>query len=175
MLCEKCNKNEAKIHLIKLVNAEKSEIWLCENCAKDMSDIPLVASLGNMDKLSFQNILGGLFDSVDKNKEKKIEIICKNCGLTYSQFKASGQLGCSCCYESFIDSLKPMIKRVHGDVEHIGKIPQRVGAELIEKKKLTKLKLELQKAILEEEYERAAVIRDKIKEIESTRLEGEQE
>ena len=171
MLCEKCNKKEAKIHLIKLVNGEKSEIWLCENCAKEISDIPLVSSLGSLDGVSIQNILGGFFESIDKNNERKIEVICKKCGLTYSQFKASGQLGCYECYDSFKDYLKPMLKRVQGDIEHSGKIPVRSGVELVEKKRYLKLKRELQKAILEEEYENAAIIRDKIKAFEAKRME----
>ena len=154
MLCEKCNKRVATIHLIKLINGEKSEVRLCESCAKEIS-----------------NILSGFFESIDKNKQNKIEVICKKCGLTYSQFKASGQLGCDECYESFSSYLGPMFKRIQGDLEHIGKVPKRSGVKLVEKKKYVNLKKELQKAILEEEYERAAVLRDKIKDIENSRTE----
>lgn len=171
MLCEKCNKRDAKIHLIKLINGERSEVWLCENCAKEISDIPLITALGSLDGASMTNILGGFFESIDKNKEKKIEVICKKCGLTYSQFKSSGQLGCSECYDSFNNYLKPMFKRIQGDIEHVGKIPKRAGIKLIERKKYLNLKKELQKAILEEEYENAAIIRDKIKEIENSKVE----
>lgn len=171
MLCEKCNKREAKIHFIKLINGEKSEVWLCENCAKEISDNPLLESLGNIDGISIQNILGGFFESIDKKKKNKIEVICKKCGLTYSQFKASGQLGCDECYDSFISYLKPMFKRIQGDIEHIGKVPKRAGVQLVEKKKYLNLKKALQKAILEEEYEKAAILRDKIKELEASRVE----
>ena len=54
-----------------------------------------------------------------------------------------------------------------------GKVPHNGGKELIEKRTLLKLKEDLQKAILEEEYEEAAVIRDKIKEIQERNREGE--
>ena len=165
MLCEKCNKRVATIHLIKLINGEKSEVRLCESCAKEISDIPLVGSLGNIDGNSIPNILSGFFESIDKNKQNKIEVICKKCGLTYSQ------LGCDECYESFSSYLGPMFKRIQGDLEHIGKVPKRSGVKLVEKKKYVNLKKELQKAILEEEYERAAVLRDKIKDIENSRTE----
>lgn len=171
MLCEKCNKREAKVHFIKLINGKKSEIWLCENCAKEISDVHLLESLGDIDGTSVQNVLGSFFESIDKKKEDKIEVICKKCGLTYSQFKASGQLGCDECYDSFISYLKPIFKRIQGDTEHIGKIPKRAGVKFIEKKNYINLKKELQKAILEEEYEKAAILRDKIKEIEASRLE----
>nr|WP_243240466.1 UvrB/UvrC motif-containing protein [Clostridium cibarium] len=117
--------------------------------------------------MPFQNILSGFFETLDKTK--KIEIVCKNCGLTYSQFKKSGQLGCSKCYESFNDLLSPRIKRIQGDLEHVGKIPVREGNEVIQRKRIKKLKEDLQKAVIKEEYERAAVLRDEIKLLESQR------
>lgn len=39
MLCEKCKKNEVKINLVKIVNGEKYEIWLCEDCVKNIINI----------------------------------------------------------------------------------------------------------------------------------------
>ena len=168
MLCEKCNKNEATIHLITLVNGQKTEKWLCDKCAKDISENPMVSVLGNIEGTSLKNILGGFFEALDKKSEQKMEVVCKKCGLTYSQFKKSGQLGCCECYESFADSLKPMIKRIQGDVEHIGKIPTKSGNKFIEMKRVNKLKRELQDSIMAEEYEKAAVLRDKIKLLESS-------
>jgi protein arginine kinase activator len=163
--CERCNKNEAKIHLIKLINGRKTETWLCEKCAKELSDIPVKVSMTEGEGLPLQNILSGFFETLDK--KKKIEIVCKNCGLTYSQFKNNGQLGCSKCYESFEDFLRPRIKRIQGDLEHIGKIPVREGNEFVQRKRIKKIKEELQKAVIKEEYERAAVLRDEIKSLES--------
>ncbi|MGG7179003.1 UvrB/UvrC motif-containing protein [Clostridium paraputrificum] len=173
MLCEKCNKKVATIHIIKFINSEKSKLWLCDDCAKEISDVPLLSSLGKSENLSLQNILGGLFESLEKsgNKSSKIEVVCKKCGLTYSQYKKSGQLGCSECYDSFSDSLKPVIKRLQGDLEHIGKIPRKTGNKFIEKKRINKLRQDLQKAIITEEYEKAAIIRDEIKLLEGAKEE----
>lgn len=174
MLCEKCNKNEAKIHLIKLVNGEKTETWICEKCAKELTDLPANISLPKEASETFQNILSGFFDILDK--KEKIEVVCKNCGLTFSQFKKSGQLGCSKCYESFNEQLKPRIKRIQGDIEHIGKIPVKNGNEVVQRKKISNLKKELNDAIIQEEYERAAEIRDEIKLLESLKeAEGNNE
>lgn len=170
MLCERCKKNEAKVHIIKIINGEKTETLLCEKCAKELTDIPFDASFSTDNKVSFQNILSGFFDALDKsNKNQKIEVVCKNCGLTYSELKKDGKLGCSKCYESFNDLLKPRIKRIQGDIEHIGKIPKRESKEVIQRKRINKLKEELQQAIIKEEYEEAAVIRDKIKLLESAK------
>lgn len=167
MKCEKCNNNIATIHFIKLVNGEKTEILLCENCAKEITDNQMLDAFDDIKNISFSNILGNFFEVLNKNKEPKIEVVCKNCGLTYSQFKNSGQLGCSECYESFNDALKPLIKRLQGDLDHIGKIPKATGDEFLTKKKINKLKKELQEYIVTEEYEKAAKIRDEIKILES--------
>lgn len=173
MLCERCNKNEAKIHLLKIVNGEKTDIKICEKCVREITEGSLDMQSNGNKEVQFQNILGGFFEAIYKNKGQKIDIVCKNCGLTYSQFKNSGILGCSDCYDNFSDSLKPMIKRFQGDIEHIGKLPKKVEDGFIEKKRVHKLKEELQKAIIEEEYEKAASLRDKIKELQNHKNEGE--
>ncbi|MCI5628187.1 MAG: excinuclease ABC subunit B, partial [Clostridium sp.] len=65
MLCQKCKKNQANVHLVKLVNGEKSDVWLCEECARKISDISLGIPMNNtnINSDSFQNILSGFFDS----------------------------------------------------------------------------------------------------------------
>lgn len=165
MLCEKCNKNEATVHMVKIVNGAKSEIRLCEKCASDISDIPVNSSFEDFDGFPLQSILGGLVDYFNKSTsdKKEGEVVCKSCGMNYREFKKTGLLGCSNCYESFSKTLTSVIKRVQGDVEHLGKIPENEGRVLAEKKKIIKLKEELQRAILAEEYEKAAEIRDNIK------------
>ena len=85
---------------------------------------------------------------------------------TYDDFKNTGLLGCSECYKYFNLVITPVIKRVQGNLENIGKVPKREGKGLIEKKELQHLKEELQRAIEVEEYERAAEIRDNIREIQ---------
>jgi len=177
MLCEKCKKNEAKINLITVVNGQKHEIWLCENCVKDISSIPFFSSIGENVNFPFQGMLTEILSNVDSNEvnidNKKIkEIICSNCGLTYDEFKKSGKLGCSDCYEEFKVVLQPRIKSLQAGVKHVGKIPNMKGKELIRKRKLKDLKEEMQKLIVDEQYERAAIVRDEIKKLELYILES---
>ncbi|AOR22370.1 UvrB/UvrC motif-containing protein [Clostridium taeniosporum] len=166
MLCEKCKKNEAKINLVKIVNGEKNEIWLCESCAKDISDIPFINSLNEISGLQFENILTGFLNNLGDKKEKPKELVCPKCKMNYSEFEKTGKLGCSECYNVFSEYIKPIVKRIHGNVKHVGKIPKYDGESLIKRKKIIKLKQELQNAIKLEEYEKAAVLRDEIKELE---------
>lgn len=168
MICEVCKQNEATIHITKIINGVKKEANLCHNCASKSKEFNLVPDMDIMAPLSFQSILGGLMDYVNKTPQtnKSVELKCKNCNLSYREFKENGLLGCSECYESFKPIILSVIKGVQGNVEHVGKVPNKNGKDLIHKKKLLKLKEELQKAITLEEYENAAELRDQIREIE---------
>ena len=69
MLCDKCNKNKATIHIVKIVNGAKQEMNLCESCAKQQDDIGFYG-MGNMSTpLYFQNLLSGLMDYMKPSQE----------------------------------------------------------------------------------------------------------
>lgn len=168
MLCEICKEKEATLHLTKIVNGVKEERHICEDCAKKEKGINIINDLNISPSFSFQNILSGFLDYMNSSTSSNIsnEIVCENCGKTYREFKESGLLGCENCYSVFKSSVLPIIKRVQLSTEHCGKIPVKSGKYIIKQKEIIKLKEELQKAIAIEEYEKAAEIRDKIKELE---------
>ncbi|EJO5349194.1 UvrB/UvrC motif-containing protein [Clostridium botulinum] len=165
MLCEKCNKNNATVHITKVVNGHKEEVNLCETCAKQEQGIKITDNLDFMSSFSVQNILSNILDYMNKPQEKSVsyEITCPHCGTTYNEFKMKGLLGCSECYKVFNDSIIPIIKRIHGSQDHTGKIPKKSGQYIIKQRKLHQLKEKLQICIKQEEYEKAAEIRDEIK------------
>jgi len=175
MLCDNCKKNEATIHIKKLMNGDKQEYSLCEACANELNEMNFVdiSSIGLNNTFTVQDLLGGIIDYVNQSSQSSAVNIptCKTCGMSYTEFKKTGLMGCSECYESFKDSLIPIIKRVQGNIEHVGKIPKKSGKEIMGKKLLLKLKEELSKAINSEEYERAAEIRDEIRGIQGTNKE----
>lgn len=174
MLCQKCKKNEATVHIVKIVNGEKQEICLCENCAREAADIQVDFVLGgDLDK-KFPNILNDFFQKIDGNNvakkieiDKKIDIVCKRCGQKLSDFKKTGKLGCSECYDAFREALIPVIEKNQIGNEHIGKVPKKNETELTNKKKIATLKERLQECIILEAYEKAAEIRDEIKMLEA--------
>lgn len=168
MLCESCKQNEATIHITKVINGVKSEANLCNQCAGKSQDFNLVSDMDIMTPFAFPNILSGLMEYVNKNPKNvnAVDLKCENCKLTYKEFKKSGLLGCSKCYDYFKPAILPVVKGVQGNLEHLGKIPKKAGKDLMQKRKILQLKEELQKAITLEEYERAAELRDEIKKIE---------
>jgi len=103
------------------------------------------------------------FTSFDK---KDNEIKCEKCAMTYSQFAKGGRLGCDNCYALYGSKLEYLFKRIHGNVRHTGKIPKRSGKVIRFRQELNAAKIELQKAVLNEEFELAAKLRDEIKELE---------
>lgn len=64
------------------------------------------------------------------------------------------------------DRLDPLFRRIHGNTQHIGKVPERTGGQLKRRKELEQLKQALQRHIASEEFEKAAEIRDRIKALE---------
>ncbi|MDP3387012.1 MAG: UvrB/UvrC motif-containing protein, partial [Eubacteriales bacterium] len=75
--------------------------------------------------------------------------------------------GCSHCYNAFKGRLTPLIRNIHGHESHVGKTPDKGDGVMKTGTELEKLKNKLREAVELEEYEKAAEIRDKIKEMEN--------
>ncbi|MDF2530589.1 MAG: hypothetical protein K0Q65_170 [Clostridia bacterium] len=168
MQCEECGKKPATVHIIKIENGAKTDMHLCEQCAIEKNPIALKANF------SVQDLVAGLLKSGSKGPFK-VDIVhetkCNVCGLTYSKFKAAGKFGCSNCYKVFGDRLNPLFKKLHGNIIHTGKLPNKAGSKIKLVREIEKLKLELNTAVMNEEYEKAADIRDKIRELNSMEQE----
>lgn len=164
MLCEKCHKKPATVHVTKILNDKKTEIYLCEQCAKQSEQISFDTSF------SINNFLTGILDSI-QDSPIKVDYIkttkCDHCGMTYGKFKQLGRLGCSQCYHAFEEKLTTLIKRIQGNESHIGKIPKRAGGSIRIKNEIKELKIKLDKAIKTEAFEDAAVFRDEIRKLEN--------
>lgn len=173
--CERCNKYQANVHIVKVFDGIKKELNICEKCAKELGEFNLNSILDAENTFSL-NILGGLIEYFNSNQPSSVVKIndseCPKCKTTYAEFKGSGFLGCEECYNQFVKILSIFIKRVQSGIEHSGKIPYRCGEGVIKRKELNELKDKLQKSILSEEYEKAAEIRDQIKKLENRREDG---
>jgi protein arginine kinase activator len=160
MLCDVCGKKEATVHLTEIVNDQVSKLNLCEECAREKG--------AEMEEhFGLSELLAGLTDmGTSVEPETAISIKCPNCGLTYQNFRKLGRLGCSVCYEAFKKELAPLLKRVHGSDRHVGKVPLKGGKTIKDTRTLQDLKMQLEKAIQMEEFEEAAKLRDKIRDLE---------
>lgn len=170
MKCEECHNHPATLHLTQFINGQKKEIHVCENCAKQKGYISYPG-----EGYSLHDLLTGLFN-VDSNNihvketepfKQKTEVQCPKCKLTFDDFQRIGKFGCAYCYTAFSDKLDYVFRRVHsGNTKHVGKIPKRIGGNLHVKKELEMYRKKLQEHVEKEEFEKAAEVRDLIKELE---------
>lgn len=161
MLCDICGKNKATVHLTEIVDNEMSELHLCEECAREKS-VQMEQHFGLSDLLAGLADFGSALETTATRGKK-----CPNCGLSYADFKKIGRLGCSECYSVFKEFLAPLLKRIHGSTQHLGKTPVEAANKVSRlTSKLEDLKVRLQKAIELEEFEEAAKLRDKIRGLE---------
>lgn len=163
MLCDVCKKNQATVHLTEIINEQMNELHLCEDCAKQKS-MQMESQFGLSD------LLAGMTDfekPATKEAEGVTKLKCPNCGMTLADFKKIGRFGCSECYSAFSRYLAPLLKRIHGSIQHTGKSPVK-STKVLKKGELDlqTLRSRLQKAITEEAFEDAAKLRDQIKELE---------
>ncbi len=161
MLCNVCGKNEAKVYLTQMVEGKIKKVDLCEGCAKEKGiDDPAGFSLAD--------VLTGM-ESVQESeapaRDPGGDARCGYCNYTQSEFKKTGRLGCSGCYEAFEEGLEQVFKTMHRGVRHSGKVPEalRNSQELVNRSQ--ELQAALDAAVAEEKFEEAAVLRDELKEV----------
>ena len=160
MLCQDCGKREASVHLTQVVNNQKVALNLCRECAQKRGfrnplegvPFPLAEFLASM-----------LSQTQVKKPSKEPEVVCSACGLSFSDFAKTGRLGCGNCYLTFRSQLNDLLRKVHGSTQHRGKFPHTTKNVMKPLWEETKLQEQLKKAIEEEDFERAAQIRDQIK------------
>ncbi|HOQ36923.1 MAG TPA: UvrB/UvrC motif-containing protein [Acetivibrio sp.] len=163
MLCQKCQKRVAKVQLTQIINNNKSVLFLCEYCAREEEKYNFGSPFSINDFLS--GIMG--FPYMTSVPQHNQNLICDKCGMSYNEFNKTGKIGCSNCYKVYGDKLVPLLRRLHGNIQYNGKIPSRAFGSVKLSREITKLKEQLDAAIKNEEYEKAAVLRDQIRNLES--------
>ena len=145
--------------------------------------------------MDFSNFFGDFMEEFAKPEWMPLlnevkTLTCDNCGYTFDDIVNTGKLGCGNCYDVFEAKLDPIIKRIQGANQHVGRIGKIIDNKIDEKlkksegkensalknmnntnnskdndkkAKLEQLQEQLKLAIKEERYEDAAKIRDEIK------------
>jgi len=115
--------------------------------------------------------MAGLLDTI-KSSGLKVNYIkttaCSKCGMTYGRYRELGQLGCDACYEAFEEKLNPLIRRIQGSERHTGKMPVRYRGAVKIQREILRLRTQLDQAVRREAFEEAALLRDRIKALESS-------
>ena len=91
------------------------------------------------------------------------DLKCTRCGFTQADFKKAGRFGCAECYTTFAEGLEALLKTMHKGVKHAGKVPHSLQQSRDLSDKLKTLQKKLEKAVADEDFEQAAMMRDEIK------------
>ncbi len=187
--CESCGQNPANVFFKAVINSKSTKMNLCEECAREKGILTQEWNLADLEKpgFSLSDMIGSLSSQSQESLAKSFKTAarptsgrCPRCQTSFSDFKTSGFAGCSNCYEAFYPAMRQIIKRIHGSNVHTGAKNQgsaQIGApaaspvhtRLDIDRELVKLKDALRDAVHKEAYEQAAILRDKIQDMESAR------
>ncbi len=163
MKCQFCEQ-EANVTYTKVVGDKSQKIHLCNQCADDKG----ITNLENFD-------LTDMLMSDDQFAPAKAEehaasskSECADCGFTLADLRKIGRLGCSSCYDTFGSEVQSMIRNMHKGTQHKGKVPEGMLKEIEAKTKLKTLQSKLDKAIANEEYEKAGKLKNELETLQKT-------
>lgn len=162
-LCERCKKAQATYHETNIdTKGEKSERHLCDECAREEGKIGAGKVSVDLNELLESFIAGG-----KGGAPELASLVCEHCGLSYIEFRNRGVLGCPHDYDAFREPLARLLERTHGGgAQHVGKLPRAEGGDRKPHEDIRRLKRQLNEAVSGEDYERAARLRDRIRELE---------
>ena len=159
MKCDRCD-NEATVHEVTIHKGQKVEKHLCEQCAQEDG---IAVQSQSIPSSLLQQFTVGLGQQAPSKPSTRTPA-CGTCGMTYAEFRQHGLLGCPDCYHAFEKQLTPLLERAQeGGADHIGKTPNRSVGALQRERKLTVLRKQLADALAAEHYERAAELRDELR------------
>lgn len=162
MLCQQCQERDAVLNLTHLVGDAVQQVHLCEKCAAERG-LPTTISMPKASPLG--DFLSSVQQQVSAMPGDAAR--CAYCGTSLRDFRASGRLGCAQCYGAFEQSLRDLLRRVQGNVKHVGRRYASPSAEGRSRDEtLDELRQRLSDAVTREEFETAAALRDQIRSLE---------
>ena len=159
MICQRCKKHKATVHLTDLINNENQD--LCEQCAVE-------AGITFKQHVPIKELLTDFVMS-QAGAQEAADLTCDDCGTTFAEFRNQGLLGCPNDYLAFEEALGPLIARVqHEGRHHVGKVPSSADKGVKRQHELMRLRRELSNAVEREDYEGAARLRDQLSVMETS-------
>ena len=157
MICQNCNKNDATLHMKRIINGSAAEVHLCSDCARSLGYGEAFSGFG----LGFGHLLGELLSSGEVGSANSMR--CPACSKSFEEIAEDGKMGCAECYAVFYDRLLPTLNKIHGKSSYMGSKPQVNGDN--RGTNLDELKIALSEAVERQDFELAASLRDRINDI----------
>ncbi len=158
--CSICGQADAQLKVRQVdKDGKQSEIEVCADCARQRG-----FAEAEKVKVHAAEVLAEMKQDV---KESDRRLVCPGCGMSYADFKRLGRLGCAGCYTSFQEKLEPVVRRLHGAVQHVGRSVTAGRKQAQETVNRQRLAAELARAVKDEDYEKAAAVRDQLRRLEA--------
>jgi len=148
-----CNEKPATVHFKEAYNGQIREMHLCEECAAK-------GGFETQGPVSLTDFLfgGESAPQADPASDKS----CPVCHMRQRDFSKTSRLGCEACYETFREELEPLLEDFQKGRGHVGKVPGKAKISA----GITSLRRRMDSAIVEEDFEEAAQLRDEIQKLE---------
>lgn len=158
--CQDCEQ-PATVHVSRVVDGVPEELHLCRACAERRKVILIDKKL-DLPVLAKPAAAGVAVRATDLAR-----LECPDCGTKYMEFRKTGRLGCPYDYIVFRSGIVPLLERVQRSRRHVGKRPRRERGPVEDRGEVRHLRFQLRRAVDSEDFERAAHIRDLIREREN--------
>lgn len=161
MLCDVCKERDGVVQVTKMENNSVTLENLCEKCAAARG----IETSGTMPKHPLSDFLSGVQQQMGSSQAEVAR--CAFCSTALREFRNSGRLGCAHCYGTFEQSLRELLRKIHGNSRHVGRRYEPPAPALLERSStLGELRERLRRAVETEQFELAASIRDQIRGLE---------
>jgi len=170
-ICQACGHRPAAVEFIQVTGDTRRELALCRECALSMGVRAQVEAFQRLSQLLMNQLPA---EGASDEMRAALAAKCSGCGLVFEEFVKTGLLGCPKCYDDFKDLLKPVLRRMHGVTKQVSDSAETKKSQEHPGEKITEetaddpreqLEMELHLALLEEDYEKAATVRDKLKKL----------
>jgi protein arginine kinase activator len=163
--CEHCHEAPATVHITQIANNQTTVSHLCEACARETGVVVEIGQDGIVPEVQVTAEALARPHAQSAAEEDRRE--CRQCRLTFSEFKAHERLGCPRCYAEFDKEIEALLMQVHGASVHKGKRHVPRSGDSMTDEDLARLLRELEDAIRREDFELAAMLRDTIQGLDS--------
>ncbi|MGB0991231.1 MAG: UvrB/UvrC motif-containing protein [Akkermansiaceae bacterium] len=186
MKCDYCDR-KATVYFSQIVGETTKKQCLCDECAveRGVTD-PGGFMLGEFNPQSSEDAQetstpseAPSFFMGQEDKEQggeqparpsgsgRPEGSCPTCGFAFDDLKKTGRLGCAGCYQFFREEVKANLSGMHKGLSHKGQVPEGMMEAFQRQQAIDTIRQDMDLAIAQEDYEKAAALRDELARISS--------
>jgi len=151
MKCDICGIREAVMFIQEVTPSSTRELHLCAECAAEKR----ISTDGGRLEVP----LGKIFPMRPENR------LCRICGLSLADLRKYRRAGCPNCYKDFSSEIYAILSGSKGGT-YTGSLPKRIAGFRSRLEDRAVLENSLNESVAREDYEKAAVYRDRLRELD---------